>query len=270
MNEQPTKRTWLEAIYDLQRDYTLSIRDVCRILKASRSWVNRYIRPHVDAIYLNSGKRGDFSVGPNWVRMAAKALDREDMTESTWLHKGQLYGLLERAVVSVTKQTKGVPLVYLMDPAVREQYIKERDVLIRRAELAKSDEEFAKIEAAFAALPAKFIDKEGQDLAEARCSITKRGDVERIEVAYPGEFNPEIWVAAHDIKDYGDTDEDVYRRLFRGGYIRIELAIPDADGVIGQKIFYIPDPEPIQDEWDDRVLIVPETAWLKYRTAKGL
>lgn len=268
-DKQPTKRTWLETIYDLQHDYTVSIRDVCRLLKASRSWVNRYIRPHVDAIYLNSGKRGDFAVGPNWVRMAAKALGRDDMTESTWLNKGQLTELLGRSIVSVTKQTKSVPLVYLMDPAVRAQYILERDKLLRCAELAKTDAEFSKIEAEFASLPSKFIDRDGQILAETRCAITKRGDVERVDVPYPEGLPPDKWEAAHDLKDYGDTDEDVYRQLFRQGYIRIEIAIPDATGVVGQKIYYIQDPDPIKDEWDDRLLIVPERAWQEYRRKKG-
>ena len=60
---EPVQRTWVETLEALKHEYTLSIRDVCRLLKASRPWVNRYIKPHVNTIYLNSGKRGDFAVG---------------------------------------------------------------------------------------------------------------------------------------------------------------------------------------------------------------
>lgn len=266
---EPNKRTWAEVIEALRHDYTLTIRDVCQLLKASRPWVNRYIRPHVESIYLNSGKRGDYSVGPNWVRMASQELER-DMTESTWLHQKQLYELLARSIVSVTKQTKSVPLVYLMDPSVRDQYIQERDEIIKRAEAAKTDKEFARLEAEFATLPGKFIDEDGLELLGHHCAITQRGKVDRVDVPYPGEMNPALWQAAHDLKTYGDTDEDIYRRLFRDGCIRLELAIPDADGVVGQKIYYVPDPEYIKDEWDDRSLIIPEPIWQAYKSKKGI
>ena len=37
---------WDACIEALQDDYTLSFRDVCRILKSDRTWVSRYIRPN--------------------------------------------------------------------------------------------------------------------------------------------------------------------------------------------------------------------------------
>ena len=275
MNEQskpaePIQRTWAETLEALRSEYTLSIRDVCRMLKASRQWVNRYIKPHVDAIYLNSGKRGDFSVGRNWVKMAATALERDDMTESTWFSKKQLYALLERSVASVTKQTKYVPVLWLMEPADRDAYIKERETLKERLNAARTESEAIRLAKELEALPEKFLDKDSLELTDNHCRITERGKVDRVVIPYPGRFDPTVWVAAHDIKDYGDTDEDIYRQLFRAGSIRIELAIPDTDGVVGQKIFYVADPDYIPNEWGDWHVVVPEPAWQAYKSKKGI
>lgn len=267
---EENKRTWSEVLDALKHDYTMSIRDVCRLLKASRPWVNRYIKPHVDTIYLNSNRRGEYQLGANWVQMAARALGREEMTESTWFHTKELYGLLKRSLVSVTKQTKSVPLVYLMNEEQQESYLKEREQLRERLKKANTLKEEQDLIAQLAALPGRYLDVDGLELMKSHCGITQRGNVERVDVPYPGAFDPTKWIAAHDIKDYGDTDEDVYRRLFRRGCIRIEICVPDANGEPGNKIYYVEDPEFINNEWDDRVLNIPEPFWQAYKQKKGL
>ena len=114
------------------------------------------------------------------------------------------------------------------------------------------------------------LDQTGMALYLTNCSVTQRGKAERVDVAYPGEFDPTRWIAAHDIKDYGDTDESVYRYLFRRGCIRIEIAVPDAKGEVGSKIYYIEDPEYIENQWHDRLLNIPELEWQKHKKMKGL
>ena len=272
MSEQntPIERTWTETLEALKNDYTLSIRDVCRLLKASRQWVNRYIRPHVDTIYLNSGKRGDYRIGRNWVEMAARALEREDMTESTWFNKKALYELLERCTVSVTKQTKYIPLAYLMAPSARDQYLRERDAFRELMSQESDERKLAQLAKELEDLPERFLDKDAMELTNQHLGITERGKVERVVVPYPGQFIPEVWQAGHDMKGYGDTDEDVYRKLFREGQIRIEICIPDKDGVIGKKIYYVQDPEFIPNTWNDWHVIVPEPAWQIYKTRNGI
>lgn len=269
---KPIRRTWTETIMALEDDYTLSIRDVCHLVKASRQWVNKYIRPHVDVIYLSSGKRGEYNTGRDWVKMAAQILNREDMTESIWFHKGQLYELLKRSVVSVTKQTKDVPITALMAEADRPRYRKEKEEIFKRlseADKANDKEEFRRLNAEMLGLNAKYIDQAGLDLLEQRASIVKRGAVPRIDVPYPGEFDPSIWVSCSDIKDYGDTDEDIYRWLFSTGAIRIELAFSDVNGEIGTKIYYVPDPEPIPNIEDDINYPIPEGLWQEYKASRG-
>ena len=74
-------QTWNELMEDLRDEYTLSIKDVCMLLKSDRSWVNKYIRPHCRTRYINSNIRGDVRVGQNWMKIASKVLGKE-ITES--------------------------------------------------------------------------------------------------------------------------------------------------------------------------------------------
>lgn len=258
------KRTWQETLDLLRYDYTLSIRDVCKLLKASRSWVNRYIKPHVRSIYINSNKRagGTPTFKCNWVQLAALELEKPDMTESTWLNTDDVMDLLRRSVVSITKQTKSVPVKYLMTEDDRKQYDAEYAELKKLMALPMPADLRAELWRDINVLHLKYVDGDEKKLLKNTCSITKRGDVERIEVEYPGEFDPTQWIAAHDIKEYGDTDEDVYRKFFRGGFIRIELSMPDENGEVGSKVYYIADPDPIPG--DGKTVIVSERAWREY------
>lgn len=277
MNEQTEKRTWEEILKALEETHTTSIRDACMMLKASRPWVNRYIKPHVDALYLNSGRRGDSQMGRNWVKLAAIMLDREDMTESIWLHTGELLGLLSRSMVSVTKQTKNVPVSSLIAGEDRKA-----EYCARRAELLQQAKELARKLAPEAQakclelyqradlLHLEYVDSAAAKLLEHTCSVTTRGKVERVDVPYPGKIDPERWIAPHDIKAYGDTDEAVFRYFFRSGSIRLELSIPDEDGVVSSKVYYINDPDPLPSAGEgDKIVIVAEAAWRKYKEVRG-
>ena len=74
-----------------------------------------------------------------------------------------------------------------------------------------------------------------------------------------------IWVAPHELKDYGDSDELIYRKFFREGYIRIELHVPDVNGEVGKKIFYIPDNEYLPSEPNEKRILVSEKDWKEYK-----
>lgn len=82
-------------------------------------------------------------------------------------------------------------------------------------------------------------------------------------VSYPGSFDPEKWIAVHDRKNYGDTDESVYRMIFSGSYIRIELVFPAESGEMEKKIYYLPDP--IKEHKITKDVILSEKEWIKYK-----
>lgn len=69
--------SWDELISALECEYTTSIRDICKILKTSRSWVNTYITPYVKYIYISNGK----GKNADYVRIAAR--HKERYTEDT-------------------------------------------------------------------------------------------------------------------------------------------------------------------------------------------
>lgn len=87
-------------------------------------------------------------------------------------------------------------------------------------------------------------------------SVTKRDAVPPVSC---NTYLPPIntWVAPHDIKDYGDTDESIYRRFFRFGYIRIELALPDIKRKeISKKVYYIPDPNVLEHKYVNKYITI--------------
>lgn len=74
----------------------------------------------------------------------------------------------------------------------------------------------------------------------------------------------EKWVAPHDVKDYGDTDESVYRDFFKKGYVRIELAVPDMKtGEHGKKVFYAPNPRQYLSTKVDEYITISEKMYQK-------
>ena len=70
---------WEDMLHNLQDVYTISFKDACRIFKASRTWVNRYIRPNVRCLYLSNMSTVN-GITKNWVAVASMAL-KKPMTE---------------------------------------------------------------------------------------------------------------------------------------------------------------------------------------------
>ena len=70
------------------------------------------------------------------------------------------------------------------------------------------------------------------------------------------------WIAPHDEKEYGETDEAIYRRFFKEGHIRVEIKMVDKDGAIGRKVYYIKDPNQIKGSYQS--VIVTEQDWQEY------
>ena len=73
---------WQACLNALESDYTLSFRSACKILKCDRSWVQKYIRPHVHYIYLSTGAGRKTT---SYTKLASKAINKE-LTESIWFN----------------------------------------------------------------------------------------------------------------------------------------------------------------------------------------
>lgn len=262
--------SWEELLNGLSTEYTTSFRDVCKLLKASRVWVNKYIRPFVKSTYIRSNKRGDNTSGVNWIRLASIQLGREDMKESIWFHTKDLEAYLKKNIVSITKQTKKVPYTYFMDEEHRKAYFEELNEL---NELIKG------LTASPVAMGAaintretchyKFLKKDAgtKNLLEHARKITERTKAPKVTIAIeelPQDFLHRM-DAIHDLKDYGDADETIYRNLFKKGAIRIEMNFVDHDGVIGKKVYYVSDPDPLKDEYHVGSFCIDESEWRLYK-----
>ena len=264
-----TLESWKDLIEALQGDYTLSFKDICMMLKSSRTWVNQYVRPNVHSVYIKSNHRGDVKKGINWVEVASIQLGKP-MTESIWFHKTEFFNFLNNCTYSVTKQTKSVPVACLMTSENKEKYF----VLLEKLDKEIMNEE-TPIKRKMQLIEEKnscyieFLkqDTETQTLVKNARGITKRKEVEAVPVALKYTDIPsEYWQAPHDLKEYGDADELIYRKFFAEGYIRIELHLPDAEGVLGKKIFYTHDTNYLEEKGNR--IIVAEREWLKYLEAK--
>ena len=75
--------------------------------------------------------------------------------------------------------------------------------------------------------------------------------------------------AVHDLKGYGDTDELIYRDLFAKGSYRIEIGIPDQDGVVSKKVYYLYGDDVDQTDFTGSVgrILIKYEDFVKYQTA---
>ena len=264
-----TFESWGDLMEALREDYTLSFKDVCMMLKSSRTWVNQYVRPNVPTAYIKSNNRGDVKEGINWVQIASIELGKP-MKESIWFHKKKFFQFLNDCTYSVTKQTKSVPVAYLMTSENKEKYFLLIDKLDEkiRSEETPVKRKMKLIEERNSCY-IDFLKKDNatQTLVKNERSITKRKEVEPVPVELKYTDIPtNYWLAPHDLKEYGDADELIYRKFFKKGYIRIELHLPDAEGVLGKKIFYTEDINYLEEKGSR--IIVAESDWLEYLKTK--
>lgn len=258
--------SWEELIIALRCDYTTSFCEVCNILQASRSWVNRYVRPNVSAVYIsnNKYKRKDGSHGQNWVQLASIEL-KKPMTESIWFHTEDFFQFLNACTYSVTKQTKSVPVGLFMTAENYKSYLQKLEKL--NEQIVQETSLFGKNvllkekeECHLEYLP---NDKQIQELIKKGLSVTNRTQAKPTSVNLKYTDIPcENWKAPHDLKGYGDADELIYRMFFREGYIKIDLQLHDVNGEMGRKVFYAPDPNYLQGE--GKRIILAEDIWQKY------
>ena len=80
--------------------------------------------------------------------------------------------------------------------------------------------------------------KNGKIVYENLPSKYKRSNTPAIPIDVP-KFDMEELVAVHDLKDYGDSEEDIYRNLFTAGACRMEIQISDQKGNKSKKIYYL-------------------------------
>lgn len=228
---------WKNLIYELEHKYTTSIKMACRLLKCERKWLDRYIRPHVHYIYLSNG-RGRGSI--NYLFRASIEL-RKDITESIWLDTQEFECLVKKYMHDCTRQTINVPIELLIQPGKIRSFQKSYKTILDKIEKAKKNKRFEEL---------TDLNNQKNNIIKNNLSDTgkkayyrlpdqyKRTNSKAVECPVPS-FNLNELQAVHDIMDYGDSAEEIYRSLFKAGCYKLKLHIPDEDGCISDKIYYL-------------------------------
>lgn len=246
--------TWEQVLELLRTTHTICMRGICQELKSSRSWVAKYILPYLDKLYLDTGYRGNKKISVSWTQMAAMMLQDPKkeginpiyLNNSVWCNKTQYEMLLKLAIISITKQTKYIPIELLMKKNginIAEKYKKiteeinektrEMNQNCYRFDNMRSMYEIKRLKQEQDKLINDNLSLRGRQILSAdRPIITQRNKTIPVSVPLPDTPIKE-WKALHDEKDYGDTDEKVLRNFFTHGFIRIELAIPDPKQIDG-------------------------------------
>lgn len=231
--ELPQDLRWDACIAALQDDFTVSFRDICRILKCNRAWVSRYIRPNCLHIYLSSG----VGKSQNYLQLAAARLGRE-MRDSIWFKTEEFENLIKENIASCTRQTIVIPIEWLIKKDKIEEFRVAYKKIMEEIKDAKNPLILTRLLEQKKALVKSYRNEIGCVVYAKLPNKYKRTATAATEISVP-EFDLKDLVAVHDLKSYGDTDEEIYRSLFSAGACRVEIKIPDLDGCISKKIYYL-------------------------------
>ena len=236
-----------ELLKACQTTYTLPFKHACQMLKCSRSWAQNYIRPHVPCVYLSNGIRDNGQYRINYARIVSERFGKAS-DESIYLDEKAFNKYIFQSIVSCQKRSKCVCASYFMNPSQYKNYLFNLVDLRYKLCTCKPEDavESLRLLHEISKVYRQYIDTDILQIIDTPASCFKRTDSEYIDVPVP---NAPIasWMAVHDLMDYGDVEETIYRRLYKNGCIRIELRLPDKNGEVKNsgKIYYITDPEPI-------------------------
>lgn len=233
----PKEKRWQKCLDELRKNYTMSVREACKILKCDRSWVQKYVRPNVHYIYLSSGK-GTGKI--NYVYIAGKLLHRE-MKESVWLDTKEFECLIRNNMSHCSRQTINIPIEYI---------IAQDRIRGFQAEYRRIEEDMQQCMEWGDFLKLKRLKEKREDVIKGNLSVVgkiiyetlpskyKRTETEAVACEIP-TYELDDLIAAHDLKEYGDTDEEVHRFLFENGCFRMELNLKDKTGKVSKKVYYL-------------------------------
>lgn len=230
---------WEECIKALDEEYTLTLKDMCKILKCSRAWATRYLKPHLHYIYVGNGA----GKGANYLTKAKAMLGRVDMSETTWYSKKEFVKLIKSNLGLCTRQTILVPLELLISPDKLDLFMKVFKPLDAILEEFKKNENIEWLDNAINEhnqLIDQNIDARFKDVYKDSPSCYKRTLSPTVSFDLNlKDLDLHDLMAVHDLKDYGDADETIYRQLFLKGCVRTVLRLPDQNGEISEKVYYI-------------------------------
>lgn len=225
----------------LQTEYTITIRNACNILQASRQWVNDFVRPFVHYVY----------VKPRQTRLLG-------VSENIFFNAEDFRQLILNNL-TFSRKTIQISLAQLLVPKMRNLVLAKCEQLdLQIAQVAQKIPDHAE----------QLIVKKNQIISQNLINSAKELYVNKpnarrrsLYTSIPCHCSVELpqLKTISSMKSPGDYDESIFRQLFAQGAIRCELNLPNKDGLVSQKIYYYVEPappHPITISYEDYLLFL--------------
>lgn len=238
---KPLKRKPEEIEYMLTYSHKTRIKEICKMLKCSRPFVNdniiRYFCDSEDYVFVYD----NYLVKPT--------LANEATLNGKWYDTKKIEQFIRDAIVEVSVQTITVDASYFIDSQEKaDEWAKKYDELMVRYHNDISSNSKNKNKGVIALhYDQLFDDMNSQyfNLDEFEDMIAKynhSGDAPSVDITNDeliNNINLYNLVSVPSLKDYGDVDEEVYRKLFKESYYKVVLQFSDfKTGEIAKKVLY--------------------------------
>ncbi len=254
--EYPPDKRWEKCLGLLIYEYTLTIKDICQILKCSRAYFDRYIKPFLHYIYISNGAGNS----PNFLFWANYKLEElrieRYLTATTYFSRDEFENYMKSHIIDVTRQTIRVPIEKIVRQGQIDEFVEAfrdytsdainmslQDALSKGMKPSKIRNSRKELESKRHEIIARYLSSNGLDIYTNLPSKYKRNKTERVNCITKlniETLNLGNLLSVHALKDYGDAEEEIYRKIFTSGYYRILFSFSDEKGNISEKVYYLP------------------------------
>ena len=238
---QPIKRTPEEIEYLLTYSHKTRIKEICKMLKCSRPFVNDniicYFYDPEDYVFVYD----NYLVNPT--------LANDATLNGKWYNTQKIEQFIRDAIVEVSVQTITVDASYFIESQEKaDEWAEKYDQLMEEYHNDISSNSKNKNKSVIALhYDQLFDDLNSQyfnldEYEDMIAKYNKRGDSPSVNVTNDeliNNINLYNLVSVPSLKDYGDVDEEVYRRLFKESYYKVTFQFTNfKTGEIGKKVLY--------------------------------
>lgn len=246
--------------------YALTVRSACRHLLITRATFSAAVRPHLDRLRVGGRMLSTDPVtglaAPVRHVSWASMLQRQGAisSDNRAFYSVEQYARLLRTHSTVERRTRRVPYVSLALPGLAGEYLdstlRARDRYSNEVSRAWGDEDAinkltVEFQDALRIIRARCLDPLHAALEGAAVSEVKRTDVPWCAVSDSAAVDPAKakLSSLSSLRDWGEADESVYRRLFRLGSWRVTFELPKKGGV-AKLVRYVDDPWEVDGRGD--------------------
>lgn len=231
------KRKPEEIEYLLTYTHKTRIKEICKMLKCSRPFVNdniiRYFDNPEDYVFVHDNPL----INPN--------LANEVTLNGKWYDTKKIEQFIRDAIVEVSVQTITVDASYFIKTQElanewAEKYDRLMDDYHDDDTFENKGEKALHYDQLFDDLNSQYFNLD--ECEDMIAKYNKRGDSPSVDITNDeliNNINLYDLVSVPSLKDYGDVDEDVYRRLFKESYYKVTFQFTNfKTGEIGKKVLY--------------------------------